>query len=145
MTEPGSLQPDAMATAHDISRLVLGSGRTVAAAEWFRGAVVAYSREVKFDVLGAERGPVITPSCARQMARGVAELLGADFAVAVTGAGGPGPEEGKPQGTTFIAACSSTDDEIEEHHFTGEPEDVVYDTVRAALALLHRVVERNCS
>lgn len=161
MTEPGALQQDALATARAISRLVHAAGRTVAvaesltsgavachlgasgdASEWFRGGIVAYAKEVKFDVLGVEPGPVITAACARQMARGAAGLLGADFAVAVTGAGGPGPEEGRPQGTTFVAACSRTTETVEEHHFAGDPEAIVHDTVRAALALLHHVVER---
>src|SRR5688500_179645 len=62
------------------------------AAEWFRGAVVAYAAEVKFEVLGVAPGPVVTVSCARQMARGVRTLLRADIGLAITGVGGPGPE-----------------------------------------------------
>lgn len=161
MSEPGSLTQDAMACARDISHLMHESGRRVAVAEsltagtiaahlaasgdasdWFLGGVVAYESTVKFSVLGVEPGPVITARCARQMARGVAELLDADFAVAVTGAGGPGSPEGKPPGTTFIAVCSAVTDDVEEHHFAGDPEDVVHDTTYAALALLRSMIER---
>src|SRR5690606_25496880 len=74
-------------------------GEAEEASSWFRGAVVAYASQVKFDVLGVAPGPVVTAECGAQMARGARELLGADWAVAVTGAGGPGTEEGQPPGT----------------------------------------------
>jgi nicotinamide-nucleotide amidase len=68
--------------------------------------------------------------------------MGADFAVAVTGAGGPGPEEGKPAGTTFIATSSPRGVRIEQHRFEGSPQDVVYTTVLTALSQLRDDVER---
>lgn len=161
MAEPGSLQTDAMTSARAIAHLVHATGRTVAvaesltsgsisahlgaageASEWFRGGVVAYSSEVKFKVLGVDRGPVVIAECARQMARGAADLLDADYSLAVTGAGGPGPEEGRPQGTTFIAAHSAASEEVEEHHFDGDPEEVVRAATEAALALLRTLIER---
>ena len=46
-----------------------------------------------------DRGPVINVLTARQMVTGAARLLHADFAVARTAVGGPGPEEGRPEGT----------------------------------------------
>lgn len=80
----------------EISRAALEGGLTVGAAEsltggmvssllakapdagrWFRGGVVAYSPEVKQAVLGVAPGPVVTATCARQMARGAAKALGA--------------------------------------------------------------------
>src|SRR5689334_17015633 len=69
-------------------------GASPQAGDWFAGGVVAYSSHVKFDVLGVAPGPVITASCAREMAAGVGTLLTADLVAAVTGAGGPGSEEG---------------------------------------------------
>src|SRR4051812_31458390 len=36
------------------------------ASDWFRGAVVAYGEEVKFALLGVDRGPVVNGSTARQ-------------------------------------------------------------------------------
>jgi nicotinamide-nucleotide amidase len=84
----------------------LGAGD--GAAEWFRGGVVAYASEVKFDVLGVQQGPVITALCAEQMAWGARRVLGADVAVAVTGVGGPDPEEGCPPGTVYVAVASPT-------------------------------------
>ena len=74
----------------------LGAGPN--AADWFGGGIVAYQEPVKFDVLGVEEGPVVTEDCARQMATGARDLLGADVAVSCTGVGGPEPSEGKAGG-----------------------------------------------
>src|ERR1700704_1305718 len=65
--------------------------QTEGSSEWFCGGIVAYQRRTKFDVLGVTPGPVVTERTAREMAQGVAGLLGTDIAVAVTGAAGPDP------------------------------------------------------
>lgn len=111
-------------------------GEAEEASVWFRGAVVAYSPEVKFDVLGVARGPVVNAECAAQMARGARELLGADWSVAVTGAGGPGTEEGQPPGTVFIAVAGPDVVHVTHRLLHGDPADVVAETVERALELL---------
>jgi nicotinamide-nucleotide amidase len=103
------------------------------AASWFRGAVVAYESEVKFDVLDVEKGPVVTASCARQMALGVAQHLRADVAVATTGVGGPDPEEGEPAGTVYIATHVQGQLSVERYEFDGDPSAVIELTIGAAL------------
>jgi nicotinamide-nucleotide amidase len=108
---------------------------------WFAGGVVAYTPQVKYRVLGVDPGPVITASCARQMVRGVARLTDSDLAVATTGVGGPGPTEGKPAGTVFIAVHSPAGDEVEEHHFPGGSEDVLRATTVQALRMLLAAAE----
>ena len=106
------------------------------AASWFRGAVVAYNSEVKFEVLDVDKGPVVTASCSRQMALGVAHHLGADVAVATTGVGGPDPEEGEPAGTVYIATLVQGQLSAERHEFDGDPSAVVEQTIAAALSHL---------
>jgi len=103
------------------------------ASEWFAGGVVAYAPEVKFDLLGVDRGPVITSTTARQMARGVARLLHADFAVATTGVGGPGPQEGRAQGTVFIAVATPSDCTDHEYAFGGDPSEIIEQATQQAL------------
>ncbi len=73
------------------------------AAAWFRGAVVAYHPDVKHRLLDVPEGPVVSERCARAMAAGARVLLEADVGLAVTGVGGPGPEEGQPAGTVWFA------------------------------------------
>ena len=80
------------------SRLVNVAG----ASTWFRGGVVSYASEVKFDLLGVARGPVVSPEAAIAMARGVADLLGADVGLSVTGVAGPEEQDGQPAGTVFV-------------------------------------------
>ena len=103
------------------------------ASDWFLGGIVAYAEEVKYSLLGVERGPVINAKSALQMAEGVARLLDADFAVATTGVGGPGPQEGLPQGTVYIAVATPSGSDVREYLFDGHPGDVVAQAAEQAL------------
>jgi nicotinamide-nucleotide amidase len=103
------------------------------ASDWFRGGLVAYAEEVKFDLLGVDRGPVITAKTAEQMARAVSRLLHADLAVATTGVGGPGPQEGLPQGTVFIAVATPTTSSVRKYQFEGDPSEIVRRATQQAL------------
>jgi nicotinamide-nucleotide amidase len=123
-------------------QLAIRLGAAESSGEWFAGGVVAYANEVKYRVLGVDLGPVITASCAQQMAQGVAALTGSDLAVATTGVGGPGTAEGKAVGTVFIAVHSPSGDQIEEFHFPGECEDVLRATTVQALRMLLTAAEQ---
>ncbi len=114
------------------STLARGKGAT----SWFAGGMVSYMSEVKFDVLGVTPGPVMCASCAEEMVDGVCDLLGADAAVAVTGVGGPDEEEGEPPGTVFIATRADGRTDVIRHQFYGEPDEVLDQTVDAALTHL---------
>lgn len=141
----------------EIAELVQGTGLSIACAEsltgggicsslaqapdsseWFRGGVVAYASETKFRVLDVPRGPVVTQECAEAMAGAVARLLDADLALAVTGVGGPGPEEGHPEGTVHLAVHHHDEITHEELHIDGEPADIVERTIDVALDRLLR-------
>lgn len=99
--------------------------RAEGASEWYRGSVVAYSSEVKYDLLGVPDGPVVSEPAARAMARRVRTLLGADLAVALTGAGGPDPQDGEPPGTVFLATAGEPGgDEVLRLDLDGDPGDV---------------------
>lgn len=116
-------------------------GAAPAAADWFRGGVVAYGEEVKFDLLGVRPGPVATAECALQMARGVKRVLGADVTAATTGVGGPEPSEGKPAGTVYVAVVDAADAErVLELHLSGEPPEVLEQTCRRVLSELVRAL-----
>ena len=80
---------------------------------YFLGSVVAYSNEVKSQVLGVDQedlkkmGPV-SDTVVRQMAEGVRRLTGADYAIATTGIAGPGGgTESVPVGTVWVSIASS--------------------------------------
>ncbi|HVA51988.1 MAG TPA: competence/damage-inducible protein A [Acidimicrobiales bacterium] len=80
------------------SRLVNVAG----ASRWFRGGVVSYASQVKFDVLGVPEGPVVSADAAVAMAAGVRKLLGADVGLSVTGVAGPEEQDGHVAGTVFV-------------------------------------------
>ena len=116
-------------------------GRGEAASEWYRGAVVAYDEEVKFEVLGVTRGPVVTAACARQMADGVRTLLGADVALGITGVGGPGPQEDCPPGTVHLAVATQAGTRPLHTRLAGDPGEVVAAATSLALDELVRELE----
>jgi PncC family amidohydrolase len=70
--------------------------------EWFRGGVVAYETETKYDVLHISRGPVISAQAVLEMAAGAAALFGTDVGIATSGCAGPLPMEDQPVGTLWI-------------------------------------------
>src|SRR5215218_5482372 len=80
-------------TAGGIATALASAGE---ASEWFCGSIVAYETAVKRRVLGVTAVRIISAECATQLAEGALRVSGADLAVAVTGVGGPDPEEGRP-------------------------------------------------
>ncbi|PPG37968.1 CinA family protein [Pseudoclavibacter sp. RFBA6] len=116
----------------------LGSGPDTKT--WLRGGVVAYQTEVKQRVLGVTPGPVVSARCAEELAVGVASLLGSDVSIATTGAGGPGPEEGEPEGTVFLGWSVDGVVGSERHDFDGEPAEILDQTVRQVLERLEQLL-----
>jgi nicotinamide-nucleotide amidase len=112
------------------------------AAEWYAGGVVAYGREVKHALLGVPEGPVVSREAAVAMARGAARLLRADLVVALTGAGGPDPQDGCPPGTVWLAVVSPLGERAELQQFDGAPAAVVRAATARALELLLESVPR---
>ena len=70
--------------------------------EVFRGSVVSYASDVKFDLLEVPEGPVVSAEAAEAMAAGARRLLGSDVGLSVTGVAGPAEQDGVPVGTVFI-------------------------------------------
>ncbi|MFG3260214.1 CinA family protein [Streptomyces sp. NPDC048172] len=103
---------ETLAIAESLTGGLVAAGVTAVAgaSRAFRGSVTAYATELKRDVLGvdgtllAERGAV-DPEVARQMARGVRRVLGADWGIATTGVAGPEPQDGQPVGTVYVAVA----------------------------------------
>jgi nicotinamide-nucleotide amidase len=114
------------------SALARGSG----AADWYRGCLVSYGEQVKFDVLGVTPGPLVSERCAVEMVRGVAGLLGVDAAVSTTGAGGPDEEEGQPPGTVYVGVYLRGEVTCERLDLDGDPGEVVEAATERALELL---------
>ncbi len=116
------------------SRIVSVAGSS----DWFRGGVVAYASEVKYDVLGVPEGPVVSEAAARTMADGVRKLLGADVGLSTTGVAGPTEQEGHPPGTVWLGMA--IDDDVDTVHINlpGDRDRVRQMTVISLLDRLRR-------
>jgi nicotinamide-nucleotide amidase len=77
----------------------------VGASAWFRGGIVSYASEVKFNLLGVPEGPVVSEAAAIQMAIGATTALGSDCGLAITGVAGPDPQDGFDPGTVFVGVA----------------------------------------
>ena len=73
------------------------------ASKAFRGSIVSYASDVKFDLLGVPEGPVISEAAVTAMVHGACRVLGTDVGLAVTGVAGPEPQDGEEPGTVWMA------------------------------------------
>lgn len=120
---------------------VAGSSRTV------RGGVVSYATDLKAALLDVDPerlrqvGPV-DATVAEQMAVGVARRLGADVGLSTTGVAGPGPADGMPAGTVFVAAHGPWAGGVQSRrlHLGGDRSAVRAATVDAVLELLEELL-----
>jgi nicotinamide-nucleotide amidase len=114
------------------------------ASNFFRGSVVAYSDEVKTNILGVKPetltdfGAVSEP-CAREMAEGAKRVCGSSVAVAITGIAGPGGgSPDKPVGTVCFAVCGPGTTRTSTKLFAGNRERVRVAAAYYALDLARR-------
>ncbi len=94
-----------LALAESLTGGLIGARLTAVpgASDVFRGGLVSYAGDVKFNLLDVPEGPVVSEEAVTAMARGAAKLLGADCAIAVTGVAGPDPLDGEDPGTVWMA------------------------------------------
>jgi nicotinamide-nucleotide amidase len=119
------------------SRLVNVAG----ASAWFRGGVVAYAEQVKFDVLGVPVGPVVSEKAAAAMAEGVRRVTRADVGLGITGVAGPDDQEGVAPGTIFVGLCLPDGETLtRELRLPGDRERVRQYGAISALDLLRRAL-----
>jgi nicotinamide-nucleotide amidase len=99
-----------LALAESLTGGLVGSRLTAipGCSDVFRGGVVSYASEVKFDLLGVTPGPVVSEAVALEMAAGVRRLLGADIGLGLTGVAGPTEQDGMPVGTVCIGLVTAT-------------------------------------
>lgn len=98
---------------------------------WFRGGVVSYASEVKFDLLGVPEGPVVSEGAAAAMAIGARRCVGADVGLSVTGVAGPQTQDGMPVGTVFVGVALG-DDVVTTHLRLGGDRTAIRRTASSA-------------
>lgn len=110
----------------------------------FAGSVVAYAADLKVRLLGCDRDLIervgtVDEQVARQMAVGARRALRVDLALATTGVAGPGPSEGHPAGTVWLACASPTGVRARHVRVAGGRAAVRAGAVSAALTLAGEV------
>lgn len=89
-----------------------GLGHTITSApgssQVFLGGVIAYSNEVKENILGIDGNlinefSVVSEEVANAMADAVRQKFGTTWGIATTGIAGPGDYQGIPEGTVWVA------------------------------------------
>lgn len=113
------------------------------ASTWFRGGVVSYASEVKFDLLKVPRGPVVSADAAEAMATGVRTLLGADIGLSVTGVAGPDEQDGQAPGTVFVGLSMGDRLEHAALRLPGDRPRIRAYSAISALDVLRRALDQN--
>ncbi len=109
---------------------------------YFSGGVVAYSNEIKVNLLGVSASDLsaygaVSKQVAEQMAEGIKKITGADIAVATTGIAGPsGGTVEKPVGTVWIAVNCKNQTSSREFKFNGTRQIIIERTTQAALLMV---------
>lgn len=105
-----------------------------------RGAVVAYSADVKASLLDvpveALAAGLVSRAVAEEMAAGAARRLGADIGIGTTGVAGPDPHDGEPVGSVWIAVVTPDGSAARHLDLTGDRAGVRGQTVEACWSLV---------
>lgn len=115
------------------------------ASEVFLGGVVAYSSDIKTDVLGVSqalitKGGAVQAEVALQMAAGVARLCNSQVGLGITGVAGPTPQDGAPVGTVHVAVVDTATNASRVHslRLEGTRDEI---RVQAATALIGMLLD----
>jgi nicotinamide-nucleotide amidase len=146
-----------------LAGLLLAQGKTLAAAEsctggllskmvtdlpgssrYFWGGAVTYSNQAKQRLLGVneetlQKYGAVSSETAREMAQGMRQVAGTDFALAITGIAGPeGGSSEKPVGLVYIALDHAQGSEVRRLRFGSGRDLIRILSAKSALDLLRR-------
>lgn len=111
----------------------------------FLGGINAYQDEIKANMLSVSEKTLaeysaVSAKCAREMARGVREKFGADYALSTTGYAGPA---GDDVGLVFIGLATKRGVSAHRLHFSGSRQGIRNMTVQLALYLLEKEIKNH--
>ena len=117
--------------------------------EWFKGSVVAYSNEVKQQVLGVdssliEKHGAVSEEVVKAMALGVRRITGSEYSIATSGVAGPGGGTAeKPVGMVCIAVSGPETTLTSVQYFASDRERNILRASNAALDMLRLMLKNN--
>lgn len=128
-------------TGGGIGRFITDSGGV---SEFYRGGIVCYHNDVKQQLLGVPAATLaahgaVSAETAEAMVRGLAERLGVQAGIAVTGIAGPGGgSPAKPVGTVYIATLAGDRVQVTHNALPGDRARVRDRAIVIALDQLRR-------
>ena len=138
---------ETLCTVESLTGGLLCAGLTdiAGASDVVRGAVVAYTMDVKRDVVAVapevlQAHGAVSAQTAAAMADRAREIFGATWALSTTGVAGPSQQEGKPVGTVYVG-LSGPHCEVAGLHLQGDRQSIREQTCAHAMRLLLRAVE----
>ena len=139
-------QNETLATAESITAGGLSSAITSVegSSQIFLGAIVAYQDQIKAKILGIDETLIATHTVYSQevavaMAQATRLKMGATWAIATTGVAGPGPSDGVPSGTVWVAIDGPVSQSL-ELSLAGDRESVRNATVATAIGSFTRIL-----
>jgi len=125
--------------AHSITSVPGSSG-------WFKGSVIAYSNEVKQQLLNVKPDTIamhgaVSQQVVEEMAEGVRKALNVDYAIATSGIAGPdGGTAEKPVGTVWIAIATPEGVTSGKFNFANNRERNIIRSSQTALNMLRLIL-----
>ncbi len=113
---------------------------------YFKGSVVAYSNEIKKDILGVKeellkQHGAVSREVVESMALNGCRVMKTDFAIATSGIAGPGGgTEEKPVGTVWIAVAHKDQVVSQLFHFVNDRERNIARTGQNSLFMLRKLL-----
>lgn len=114
---------------------------------YYKGSVVAYSNEIKQDVLGVEESIIaehgaVSQEVVEKMALQACKLMKSDFSIATSGIAGPsGGTPEKPVGTVWIAIASNDQVTSQVYSFGNDRERNIIRTGQTSLLMLRKFLQ----
>ena len=129
------------------SRLTDVAGSSV----YVKGAVVAYSNEIKVRLAGVSEGTLraygaVSEQTAAELSEGIRKTIGTDVGIGITGIAGPGGGTAeKPVGLVYISVSGKDGTVVQEHHFKGTRAEIKRQSAENALSLVSNYIRRSRS
>ena len=142
-----TLRGETISTAESITGGLIGGAITGApgSSEVFLGGVISYSNQMKKDELGItaadiKKVGVVSEAIAVAMALAIQKRTKSTWAISSTGVAGPGPIDGIPAGTVWIAIAGPKIAQGIELSIAGKREIVRLGAVESALGAFERIL-----
>lgn len=132
-------------------RIADGLTNVAGSSDYFKGSLIAYSNEVKANILGVKKETIenygaVSPQTAIEMAESGRKLFGTDICISNTGIAGPsGATAEKPVGLFYVALATKGRSFSQKHTFSGNREENKKGAAEAALGVLKQYLREQIS